>query len=264
MTIHIMTYNLRVGGSAGSGPHTWEKRRPLMKKLLQNYTPDVLCTQEGTYWQLTGLEEDLLQYDWIGLGREGGSKGEFMAVFFRKDKYRAVDFDHFWLSETPAEIGSVSWETACPRMATWVFLEDRGTKETFYVMNTHLDHISVRAREEGAALLVQERKGFQSGVPVILTGDFNTHPGSRVYEILTGSGELFDSWRTADERKGSGLGTFNDFTDENGGGEEQRIDWVLVSESWEVEGAEIVDVKVNDEFPSDHYPVYVKMGLKRS
>ncbi|MDN4071693.1 endonuclease/exonuclease/phosphatase family protein [Fictibacillus terranigra] len=106
--------------------------------------------------------------------------------------------------------------------------------------------------------------GFEEGVPVILTGDLNTHPGSQVYERFTGSGVLSDSWRTADVRKGIGLGTFNDFTDDQGGGEERRIDWVLVSESWNVDRAEIVDIRVDGRFPSDHFPLYATISLKKS
>lgn len=262
MSVNIMTYNVRIGGHQESGPYAWNLRRPLMKELLHHYSPDVLCTQEGTYEQLTDLEEDLPDYRYIGLGRDGGSNGEYMAIFYDHQKYKVVKYDHFWLSETPSVIGSVSWEAACPRMATWVLLENQETKDTFYVMNTHLDHISAKAREEAAKLLLQKMSAFLKDVPVILAGDFNSHPGSEVYEILCGS--LKDSYHSAKKSVSKGLGTFNDYLEDQGGGEENRIDWIFVDDSWEVDEAMIIDEKIDGKFASDHFPVFVKMKIKKA
>ena len=59
-------------------------------------------TQEGLYHQIRQIDEDLSEMTWIGLGRQGGSHGEFMAVFYRPDRLEPLEFDHFWLSDTPA------------------------------------------------------------------------------------------------------------------------------------------------------------------
>lgn len=264
MRVSIMTYNIRVAGPHDTGEHAWEERRPVMKKLLEHYLPDVLCTQEGTYEQLSGLEEDLPEYRYIGLGREGGSKGEFMAVFYKNSLFRVAAFDHFWLSETPDVIGSVSWESSCTRMATWALLEHRETGESFYVLNTHLDHISEDARRNAAQLLLERAGALSEQAPLVLTGDFNSSPDSEAYRILTENSIFRDSWTEADEKKGTGLGTFTGYTDESGGGEENRIDWVLLTEQWKVKKAEIVDGRIDGRFASDHSPLFVNLEQRKA
>src|SRR5690349_12217223 len=71
----VMTYNLRF---ANNNPgEVWATRRPIMVELIKKISPDVFGTQEGVYLQIKNLATDLPDYDWIGLGRDGGSKGEF-------------------------------------------------------------------------------------------------------------------------------------------------------------------------------------------
>ena len=51
--------------------------------------------------QLQDIAADLPAFQWIGVGRDGGSRGEFMAVFYRTARLEPLAFDHFWLSDTP-------------------------------------------------------------------------------------------------------------------------------------------------------------------
>jgi len=74
----VATYNLRYAGDPS--PNSWPERRPAVKVLLDAYRPDVIGTQEGLYQQVKDLAADQPDYDWIGLGRDGGSRGDFNAV----------------------------------------------------------------------------------------------------------------------------------------------------------------------------------------
>jgi hypothetical protein len=89
----VMTYNLKF--ASASPPHAWPTRRPLMREVILQVAPDVFGTQEGLYEQLKDMAADLPEYDWIGLGRNGGSRDEFMAVFFRKSRLEPLAFDHW-------------------------------------------------------------------------------------------------------------------------------------------------------------------------
>ena len=137
-TLTVMTYNLKYASI--NPPNAWPQRRPLMGELIEKLAPDVLGTQEGLYGQLHDLAADLPAFQWIGLGREGGSRGEFMAVFYRTARLEPLAFDHFWLSDTPGVIGSKTWGATLPRMVTWVKFRDRQTKREFRFVNTHFDH----------------------------------------------------------------------------------------------------------------------------
>jgi len=94
----VMTYNLKFAST--NPPNAWPARRPLVREVIRQIAPDVIGTQEGLYEQLKDIAADLPEYDWIGLGRNGGSRDEFMAVFFRKGRLEPLEFDHFWLSDT--------------------------------------------------------------------------------------------------------------------------------------------------------------------
>src|SRR5207253_716685 len=77
-TLCVMTYNLRY--ASPNPPNAWPQRRPLMRECIEKVSPDLLGTQEGLYQQLKDMAADLPEYTWLGLGREGGSQGEFMAI----------------------------------------------------------------------------------------------------------------------------------------------------------------------------------------
>ncbi len=246
-----MTYNLRF--AAPQGPNAWPERRPLMRECIAAVSPDIFGTQEGLYGQLKDIAVDLPAYDWIGLGREGGSKGEFMAVFFRKARFEPLAFDHFWLSDTPNVIGSSTWGNVNRRMVTWIRFLDRQSKREFYVFNTHFDHLIQLAREKSAALVRQRVEALDTNLPVILTGDFNVGRDNSAHEILVRDNFFADTWDLAKEREGEGLGTFNGFKQVPN--DNRRIDWILARGQVQVEKEKIITFNKDGKFPSDHCPL---------
>jgi endonuclease/exonuclease/phosphatase family metal-dependent hydrolase len=254
----VMTYNLKF--ASPNPPNAWPARRPLMREVIRQIVPDVIGTQEGLYEQLNDIAADLPEYNWIGLGREGGSRGEFMAVFYRKSRFEALAFDHFWLSDTPEVIGSKTWGTKWPRMVTWVKFLDRQTQQEFFLWNTHFDNDSQAAREKSAKLVRERIATLDTRLPLILTGDFNAAAGTnQAYKILTSDGLFADTWVTAKARKGEGLSTSNGFKAIRRNG--VRIDWILTRGAFTVDSAEIVTFSRNGQFPSDHCPVVTRLRM---
>lgn len=254
----VMTYNLRFASE--QPPNAWPQRRPLVREVIQQIAPDVLGTQEGVYSQLKDMAADLPEYEWIGLGRDGGSLGEFMAVFYRKARLEPLAFDHFWLSDTPEVIASSSWGNSCRRMVTWIKFRDRQAKSEFYLFNTHLDHQVQAAREKGAELIRKRITGLETQLPVILIGDFNAAAQTnQAYTILTEGKFLTDAWLAAPQRLGEGIGTFNSFRGAEPNG--PRIDWILTRGGVTVERAEMSTFSRGGQFPSDHFPVAVRLRL---
>lgn len=252
LTLKVMTYNLRY--ASDRPPHAWPERRPLMQALIAREAPDVIGTQEGLYLQLRELAAGLPDYEWIGLGRAGGSRDEFTAIFFRRDRFEPVAFDHFWLSDTPEVIGSITWGPKFRRMASWVRLRERATGREFEIWNTHFDHEVEEARQKSAALIRDRLARVDPAVPLVLMGDFNCVAGaSRAHEILTRDAGLTDTWDAAPKRANADLNTFNAFEPPKRAGE--RIDWILARRPAAVAAAGIVDYHGLPQFPSDHFPV---------
>lgn len=252
LTLRVMTFNLRF--ASAEPPHAWPERRAVMSHLIAREAPDVIGTQEGLYAQLRDVATDLPAYDWIGLGREGGSRGEFMSVFFRRDKFEPVAFDHFWLSDTPDVIGSKTWGNRIRRMLTWVRFRERATGREFEFWNTHLDHESEAAREKAAALIAERLARVDAHVPLLLVGDFNCLAGaSAPYATLTQKAGLTDAWLAAARRTNDGLNTFHGYEPPKRAGE--RIDWILARRPSAVSEAAILDYAEQGQTPSDHFPV---------
>ncbi len=255
----LMTYNLRYGSN--TPPNDWPSRRPLVKTLLDKYQPDLIGTQEGLYRQVKDIDVDLPDYQWIGLGRDGGSRGEFMAIYYRTDRFEPLEFDHFWLSDTPDIIGSSTWGNTNRRMVTWARFQDRRTNKEFYYWNTHLDHALQPAREK-ASLLIQERlKDIRPDLPLFLVGDFNAQAKANpIYDILTDQSGLQDTWFTASKRINEEANSFSGFGELRHEG--RRIDWVLSRGNMDVRASEVVTLKPTGHWPSDHCPVVSWLTLK--
>ncbi|MBK1788085.1 endonuclease/exonuclease/phosphatase family protein [Prauserella sp. ASG 168] len=253
--VHVMSFNIRMDANAAPGtPDSWTDRRPVLARFLAAERPTVLGVQEALYHQVKQISSDLPgHYDWLGLGREGGGRGEFMAIYYDARRLEPLDFDHFWLSGTPAVIGSKSWGNNVIRMVTWVRFADRRTGAEFVHVNTHFDHQSEPSRQRSAELVRDRIAGFDPSLPVVLTGDFNTPaPGSESFRILTDGG-LADTWDTG-KRLTPEWGTFPSYQDPVLGA--NRIDWVLANDRVDVRAAAINTYRLRGRYPSDHAPVH--------
>ncbi|CAG7623216.1 hypothetical protein PAESOLCIP111_02496 [Paenibacillus solanacearum] len=260
LKIKAMTFNLRVMNN--NDEQSWAKRLPLVKELLEKQKPDILGTQEGQLVQVQDLERALRGYGRIGVGREGGQKGEHVAVFYNKERFDALESGNYWLSDTPEQIGSKSWGNTLPRMVTWVKLSEKASKQSFYFVNTHLDHISAEARSKGAQLIAEKAKAFDAKLPVILTGDFNSKLIHPPYRYLIETAGFTDALKSAPVISGEKLGTFNGFQSPEGGGPGNRIDWILYRGNVTPVQAGIDDYRRNGLYASDHYPVVAEMILQ--
>lgn len=254
--LELMTYNLRY--AAATGKNNWPTRRPLVRDVFLKERPDVCGTQEGVYAQLKDLANDLPDYRWIGLGRDGGSRGEFMAVFYRADRLEPIEYDHFWLSDTPDVMGSSTWGNSNRRMVTWVTFEDRRTQKRFQFWNTHFDHQIEQARQKAARLIQERMARMPETLPIALAGDFNAYSGkSRSYEILTKEAGLTDTWHAARQRSNEDANSFNDFAPLRR--ESIRIDWILIRGQARVHHASVVTTQSESQWPSDHCPVTARL-----
>jgi endonuclease/exonuclease/phosphatase family metal-dependent hydrolase len=251
-----MSFNLRVSTFI-DGLNHWTFRRELLLSMIQQFNPDLLGTQEGLASQLDWLRERMPQYQFVGAGRNDGKrKGEMCGIFFRSDKYELIDEGHFWLSKTPHKPGSRSWGSAFPRMATWVKLRPRNGGQTYVFLNTHFDNIGSRARLESAYLVRDRLASIAGGMPVVITGDFNTDENTAPYTALLGARELglrfVDTFRAANPQPQQGEGTRHGFRGSRRG---DRIDWILTSTAFHTVWAEIDRTRRGVRYPSDHFPV---------
>lgn len=258
--LNVMSFNIRYD-NPGDSLNSWPYRKDVAAEIIKMHNIDLLGTQEVLVHQLNDLKSRLPEYSAVGVGREDGKeKGEFSAILYKKSRFTEVESGTFWLSETPEVAGSKGWDGACERVATWALLKDKESKKEVFFINTHLDHVGKAARQEGVTLLLERAKEYAKGKPVIITGDFNSRPDSEVFRHVTESGEFRDSRLIAQTVSGQS-GTFNSF----GRIPEKRrdfIDYIFITEPFEVTSYEVVPEKLNDIFLSDHMPIVAKLTLK--
>ena len=247
-TLRVMSFNVRVP-VASDGPNRWEARRDLMVRTIRERHPDLMGTQELHRAQGDYLVAHLPGYAWFGRDRFGGHADEHMGVFYRRDRLRLVESGDFWLSDTPDKPGSISWGNPFPRMVTWALFEDRANRRRFYYFNTHLPYRDrdEAARTRSARAILARLARLPAGMPVVLTGDFNTGPDSRTHALLA---RVLHDARTAVPHPAGPAATFHDFT----GRPDRRIDWILARRLRIVAFA-TVTTQQGGRYPSDHFPV---------
>lgn len=258
--VSVMSFNIRYG-TAKDRKNAWRKRKELVAETIQNRKPDLLGLQEAIDFQVEFLAEKLPEYTVYAVPRVPGKGGETCAIFFRTERFEKSDQGTFWLSKTPDEVGSISWDSSLPRIASWVRLKEKASGQELLYMNTHFDHQGPTAREKSAKLLRAEIGKLAKGAPAVLTGDFNCGEGTEPYQNLTaGPQGLRDTYRELNEKHDlPNEITFTGFGLNPG---TARIDWVLCTEEWTILEAGIDRHRgKKDRHPSDHEPVYAVLEI---
>jgi endonuclease/exonuclease/phosphatase family metal-dependent hydrolase len=253
----VMSYNIRYG-TADDGDNAWPNRRDRLAEVIRDFAPDLLGVQECLDFQAAWLAGELRGYHWFGMGREEGGSGEMAPVFYRTEVLAPVSAGHFWLSETPDTPASKGWDASNVRIATWVRFLHRPSGAQFLLLNTHFDHRGERAREASAGLIIQRVRELSDGLPVIITGDFNTlAEKSMPWQALQREG-FEDAWVVAEEREGA-TQTFTGFNMPMEG-VDMRIDWILFRGPWHAARCEaFVDRTRGGAQPSDHLPIIARL-----
>lgn len=246
--LKVISYNVRYTGEPTSdGENHWDYRRHASINMVREERPALIGTQEVLAGQLEFLRENLPEYEAVGVGRDDGvSAGEHMAIFYLKEAVEMIDWGTFWLSETP-EKPTMGWDAACYRTCTWARLRDKASGKEFALMNTHLDHRGVVAREQSIRLLMQRMaKLAGEEIPVVLTGDFNSTTDQPIYSPLKAS--MQDAREVAPES--DHRSTFNGW-----GRGSSVIDHIFVR-GVKVDRFEVLcDRNYGAPYISDHYPV---------
>lgn len=283
-TYKVASYNIRlktdVDDQKGDG---WDDRKSVIFDLIQYHNFDVFGTQEVRLPQLEDMTSALKGYDYVGVGRDDGmQKGEYSAIFYKKNKFKVLDSGTFWLSEDTKRPNK-GWDAKFPRICTWVKLQDKCNKNVFWFFNTHFDHVGKIARSESSKLIIEKVKEMAGKDPSVLTGDFNVDQTNEGYTVMATSGLMTDAYEIA-KIKHAQNGTINGFNAERK--TPSRIDHIFVTKQWTVcryavltdsywtpveesatavsagnFPAEIKAAVYKKRTPSDHYPIAAEISL---
>jgi len=233
-----------------------EARLVNLPAMVRKYMPDLLGVQEATPKWMNTLRDALPEYESVGVGRNADLQGEHSAVFFRKDKYTLIRSDTKWLSETPDIPGSKLEDSSYIRIVTYAVLERKSDGKRLMHLNTHLDNSRMSCKQIAVMLELLEELNAEK-LPILLTGDFNFNPDTPNYQMYLDAG-FENSLMHAKETSEKTDDTVFPRTTLDG----WKFDYIFVkAERFEVDTHRVCTEKINEEYVSDHYPVYAEVAL---
>lgn len=252
--LRVMSFNVRTSAKK-DGENAWVHRRDLLVSVIQQADPDVVGTQELRPDQAAYIGAHLNGYAGFGRDRYGGDRDEHMSIFYRTARIALLEHGDFWLSETPSQPGSLSWEMTLPRMVTWGRFRQNATGREFYLLDTQLPYRPTEtfARGKAAREIAAFADTLPAAAPVALVGDFNADADDPVHRFLARS---FTDAREQAPRVEGPAGTVHHFT----GKPHERIDWVMLRHL-SAQRFETVTTHDTNVFPSDHFPVAADVSL---
>jgi len=253
MEFNLMTSNIRFENPADE-INNWPKRKHIWSKIVDKYDIDILCTQEGRKNQLLDAES-ITKLKIVDGHRDWIPERMYPSIFINLNKFSVLSSGDFWLSETPDIAGSKSFNSAFPRLCTWV--EVKKDNNTFFVFNCHLDHVLDETRLSQSKVIAKQIPIINKcNVPYILAGDFNESPENTVRSLFNEDLALndpFNDLNIPDE------GTHHRFDGKNK--TSSRIDWILITRKFNCKKYEIVKDHDSNSYPSDHFPVFANLTL---
>jgi len=256
--VNIITYNIRMN-TPDDGVNAWPLRKEKVTGLLKFHKADIFNVQEALPEQMDDLTTMMPEYDHVGIGRDDGKRaGEHMAIFYRKSRFEKLSDGMFWLSETPDKPG-FGWDAACNRTCTWIKLKDKVTGKRFLVLDTHLDHRGMKAREEGVKLILSRIPEINSeNLPLIFTGDFNlvkeSGPVRAILEVLDDARDKTISTPYGPDGTSGGFAVRD---------KSRTIDFIFINKKVTVLRHGALSDSFGMFYPSDHLPVLAEVRLNK-
>lgn len=260
LEVKVMSFNIRLD-VASDGENRWDLRKEKVASLMNYYEADFIGGQEVQHHQLQFLVKNLDGYAHIGVARDDGKEeGEYSCIFYKKDRYTPLQQSTFWLSPWPDSV-SFGWNAACRRVCTYGLFQSKKTKQKFWVLNTHFDHISALARLESAKLIIQKiAEQNAEGYPVILTGDFNSRPDDEPSRYIL---KYMLNSRSVSALVYGGADTWNAF--KFNAKPDGCIDYIFVSENKKIRVMKFATLtdSYDLKYPSDHFPIMATLKIDK-
>ncbi len=271
-SLKLGSFNIRLDTSDDTGYKDWQARKENCMAVVRNHEFDVFGLQEVLANQQSDFKTLLQEYGFYFVGRDTGTGGEAVGVGYRKDKFELLEWDRFWLSDTPDKpSGSVNWGGMTrKRVAAWVKLRHKESGKLFFFLATHLEvnnngNSYAEVRKKSADLIISRmREENKDNLPIFVVGDMN--PESDEEAALQAFRAAYkDSFRVAEE-KGVRQGpkatyqAFDPSRDLNKASSHPS-DFIFYTEG-DITGFAALTDKFDGYYPSDHLPVIANITLK--
>jgi endonuclease/exonuclease/phosphatase family metal-dependent hydrolase len=259
-SLKLMSYNIRYDITT-SNASPWTERHTAIASQINRFDADIVGMQEVLEHQREQLLSDLPGFASIGVGRDDGQKaGEYAPIFYKAERFRLLNSGTFWLSPTP-DVPSKGWDAALNRICTFAQFFDLESKESFWVFNTHFDHVGEVARMKSSVLILQKMQEVTNGTrqAVIFCGDLNLNDDHPTITFL--QSQMKDALLCSKQVKSDMNSTFNNF--DLAMEASKRIDYIFTNKKVTVLTFETIVERFGVSYPSDHFPIFVSLKFKK-
>ena len=253
--ITALSFNIRYNAAEDKGKKDWKARAPLVVRVISELQPDVIGFQEVQTIHETYLKKHLAGYRFFVMYRTSNAEKEGVMIAYRSDRFETEKEGGFWLSPTP-DVMSRYEDMDNNRTVAYAKLVDKKTNKSFAIVDTHLDNASEEVREKSIGVILEQKEKLGIDT-VILMGDMNDDKDSPMYKKATESG-LTDAKTIAAERYDGPGSTFQKFGLRLN---ETPIDFFFVSPTMTVSSYAVFDKTYDGAYPSDHFPIVIRITL---
>lgn len=262
MDVKVGSYNIRIDIDI-DGDNNWNFRKEALVNQINQMDFDFIGIQEARNSQYKYLAENS-KYKLFGRGRseESDPNNEACPILYNQDRFEFEKGDTFWVSETPDKISKYK-DADCIRIAVWGLFRHIQTGKKIVFINTHLDHISSKARVFGATMLSNFINNNFSDIPVFLTGDFNENENGEWHKVFEQNG-MFDSRETTKNPHIGPYGTSTGYAFEKAVDISDfiHIDFIFANKYVTIKSAVTFDEMNNGKLLSDHFLVYALANIE--
>lgn len=243
----------------------WQTRKGAAKQLIAYHQFEIFGCQETYLHQIKDVMP--VGYSFIGVARDDGAeKGEYCPILFDTSKFEVLKSDTFWISETPEKV-SKGWKAKCHRICTWGEFKHKQSGKTFFFFNTHLDHKSTKAKEEGIKLLHKKISEIAGDKTFFLTGDFNVWAEHKYFKVMFDDVKFKHSRDVSETKPYGPSGSYHAY---KGIATARLADLVIVSANVKVKRFAVLNDRIGKveydhtlkpktqkdvDYASDHFPV---------
>ena len=236
--LRVMTYNIH-HGEGTDGRIDLER----IAKVIRDAKPDLVALQE--------VDKNVKRSGEVDQTSELAQLTQMNGRFGKQIPYEGGDYGQAVLSRFPVSELTVHWLPGEPerqRRIAVAGVVDLGNRKVVFA-STHLHHNNVEFREQQATALNDLFRDSEH--PVILAGDLNAYPESRVLEILE------QRW-TNTTAKTTNCFTFPAVVPKH------QIDYVMYQPQLTTRLISRKAVVINESLASDHCPLLVEFSVSDS
>jgi len=228
----------------------------MVAQVIRSKSPDILGLQGATLGQTKWLNKQLPAYGHYAPSESLELGLDLCPILYAKETYELVDYGSFLMGESSSS-EQMALYCVQSNFLNWVSLRHKADGKMVYVFNTRVDKENSHYRSSIADRMHRVINELAGDETYMILGDLDSTPDSKQVNDIS-------SW--AKDSSESSLVSISDtestYAGWSKGDAGKRVDYIFLSNDIPANSYEVLDTHFNNEYPSDHLPIYCKLRLQ--